>query len=116
MTPSSAALLRPHLTMHLFAVETDKPSKTHRCSGRSRLTTQESFPDTGPSAGCCLPIEKQQSIGHGMKCRSGADWAVRDWLLLGALGGSKPEPGWRRVSGSSRHESSPGGQWSGRSL
>jgi hypothetical protein len=65
MTPSSAALLPPHLTMDLFAVETDKPSKTHRCSGRSRLTTEGSIPDTGPSAGCCLPFEKQQSIGHG---------------------------------------------------
>ena len=57
----------------LFAVETDKPSKTHRCSGRSSLTTQGPFPDTGPSAGCCLPIEKQQSIGYGMKWRSVAE-------------------------------------------
>src|SRR5439155_3198298 len=46
-------LLRPHLTLLPTprAVETDKPPKTHRCSGRSGLTSSGVIPERSPIQG-----------------------------------------------------------------
>src|SRR6266567_2351370 len=43
-TPSLGGLLRPHLSLAPYAVETDKPPKTHRCSGRSGFTSADESP------------------------------------------------------------------------
>src|SRR6266498_5353663 len=55
-----------------YAVETDKPPKTHRCSRRSGFTSSGVIPQRWPSKACChkIQVERPRSEEHTSELQS----------------------------------------------
>src|SRR5438309_10120953 len=70
-------VLRPHLSLAPYAVETDKPPRTHRCSGRSGL----------PSSGIISGTLEHAALPPQLPLQAARLSVTARWLISTQLNG-----------------------------